>query len=206
MQKVKTCFLEDVFGSLLRFRWPKEGGRDWQNHPEMCHFMGRWEEVSHWEGRWNALSAWLRLVVQWSQPLNYSPAQSASGRRRVIVPLISCLNWPSPLKYDSTIWSFIKNLFFSWNCRERFCVFKRKACNILYWRKLRRHKRRKEKEEETNVSHYHSFLSRDPAVAVAAAAHPRAGPAAKTQLNLAFSSVRTQFAVCFYFEGQPRSD
>lgn len=85
----------------------------------------------------------LRVVVQWSQPLNYSPARSTSSSRLIIMPLISCSNWSLPLKYDSTIWSFIKKLFF-WNCWERFCVFK-KACSMFCCRRLRRNKRRKKR-------------------------------------------------------------
>lgn len=102
----------------------------------------------------------LRVVVQWSQPLNYSPARSTSSSHLIIMPLISCSNWSLPLKYDSTIWSFIKKLFF-WNCWERFCVLK-KACSMFCWRRLRRNKRRKKRggKEETSGSHYHSFLCR----------------------------------------------
>lgn len=60
--------------------------------------------------------------------------------------LISCSNWSLPLKYDSTIWSFIK--LFS-GTAEKDVVFKKKnrkkACHVFYWRRLRRRKRGEKK-------------------------------------------------------------
>lgn len=85
----------------------------------------------------------LRVVVQWSQPLNYSPARSTSSSHLIIMPLISCSNWPLPLKYDSTIWSFIKKLFF-WNCWERFCVLK-KSLQYVLLEKIEKKSEKKEK-------------------------------------------------------------
>lgn len=121
----------------------------------------------------------LRVVVQWSQPLNYSPARSTSSSHLIIMPLISCSNWPLPLKYDSTIWSFIKKLFF-WNCWERFCVLK-KSLQCVLLEKIEKKSEKKEKrgKEETSGSHYHSFLCRGACGGPRAPAAPAhtAGPA-----------------------------
>lgn len=93
----------------------------------------------------------LRAVVQWSQPLNYSPAGSTSSSHLIIMPLISCSNWSLPLKYDSTIWSFIKKLFF-WNCWERFCVLKKKkpaVCSVGEdWEEIREERKEGEKRRQ----------------------------------------------------------
>ena len=60
--------------------------------------------------------------------------------------LISCSNWSLPLKYDSTIWSFIK--LFS-GTAEKDVVFlkknRKKVCHVFYWRRLRRRKRGKKR-------------------------------------------------------------
>lgn len=91
----------------------------------------------------------LRVVVQWSQPLNYSPARSTSSSRLIIMPLISCSNWSLPLKYDSTIWSFIKN-FFSEIVEKDFVFLKKPAvCSVAEdWEEIREERKEGERGDK----------------------------------------------------------
>lgn len=69
--------------------------------------------------------------------------------------LISCSNWSLPLKYDSTIWSFIK-LFFG--TAEKDVVFLKKLKKGLPCILLEEvEKKKKRRKEKTSVSHYRLF-------------------------------------------------